>query len=113
MSVVCDITIRQGSNFNLSLQLQGGDGVGRDLTGYSIRSQLRPGHGSDTHVDFHAEILVPETGHMKISLPPAETSQLWAGQGVYDIEIFTDETNVERILEGRVTISPRVTNVDN
>lgn len=109
MSANHNLTIKQGSSYSISGQLiVGSTGEPRDLTGYDIRSQMRPDYQSETFFDFSGSIVDPVEGTWQMELTAAETEDIPAGCYVYDVEIFSGDT-VERILEGKAVVSPEVT----
>lgn len=110
MASVYNLAIDQGSNFSASIQVNLDSGSARDLTGYTGRSQLRRSYFSTSNVTFAVTISSPVTGEIVISLPSSQTANLKYGRYVYDVELVEDSSgNVERILEGIVTVYPEVT----
>lgn len=107
MATVENIVIDQGQTFSFSLTLSNTDGTAKDLTDYTVTSQMRKSYYTSTATDF-TTAKVDLTGEITISLSAAETSAIKAGRYVYDVEIAS---NVEtlRILEGIVTVTPEVT----
>jgi hypothetical protein len=107
MATVENIVIDQGQTFSFSLTLSNTDGTAKDLTDYTVTSQMRKSYYTSTATDF-TTAKVDLTGEITISLSATETSAIKAGRYVYDVEIAS---NVEtlRILEGIVTVTPEVT----
>lgn len=107
-----DLTVEQGSTFNLTLVYKDQRGYVIDLTGYSARMQLRKtvSHGS-ADLDLttaNGRIVVEGTaGRITLNIAAADTAGL-SGTGVYDLELVNGLI-VQRILEGSYTISPEVT----
>lgn len=107
MASVNNIVIDQGTTFSLSLNLSNDDGSEKDLTDYTVSSQMRRSFYTNTYTAFTTN-KVNLTGEVIISLTAEETSALKAGRYVYDIEITSPEETV-RVLEGIVTVTPEVT----
>lgn len=121
-----DITIYQGSKFELPFTITNPDGTAFNLTGYLARGQARR-HMRSTGTPaatFTCTIAVPATnGQVIAALTPTQTGAITAGDTVtdprskyvYDIEIYKPvtppalETDVKRILEGYAYIDPEVT----
>ena len=83
-----DITIDQGSDFELSIQVYEDDAV-KDLTDYGARSQLRQKVDAANKVDFVTTgSAFDTTGTVKIQMNNLTTSGITAGSYVYDIEIY-------------------------
>lgn len=111
-----DITIAQGSDHTLKLELEDKSGLKKDLSGYSAAAQIRKTYSSSDSdaVTFASAIPAPATdGILNLSLTNSQTGAMKAGRYVYDVEIsFVDSnanTIIERILEGQITVSPSVT----
>jgi len=109
-------TFDKGSDIAIQLDLTDASGNPKDLTNYSAAAKMKRNYNStdsDT-LTFIASINVPPTdGIVTLSLTNAQTDTLKVGNYVYDAEIsFTDDsgsTIVERILEGKIRVSPSVT----
>lgn len=115
MSKEINITINQGSVFKMNVDVEAKDLVGNtmpfDLTGFSIRSMARPSHDSDEVYDFVCTIYDAPAGKFSLNMAPTVTETILCKSMVYDIEVYSD-TNaeyVERIVQGRITITPQVT----
>jgi hypothetical protein len=109
MAAKANIVIDQGTTFSTFLALTDDNNDIIDLTDYTARGQIRKWYTSNSHVDFTVEILEPTTGNIYISLDADTTAALEAGRYVYDIETVDPDTNVTRIVEGIVTVTPEVT----
>lgn len=111
-----DITIDQGADVAIELHLVNKDGSPKDLANYSIDATMKRTYNSDsadTH-DFNCIISSPAAdGIATISLTNIQTDALKTGQYVYDVELsFVDsggDTIVERVLEGKILVTPSVT----
>lgn len=109
-------TIDKGSDIAIQLDLVDASGNPKNLTNYSAAAKMKRNYNStdsDT-LSFSAAINVPETdGILTLSLTNVQTDTLKVGNYVYDAEIsFVDSngsTVVERILEGKIRVSPSVT----
>ena len=107
MATVSNLVIDQGTTFSLTMQLDNEDGSDKDLSNYTVTSQIRKLYYSNTYTSF-TTAKINLTGELTISLTAAETSSLKAGRYVYDIEISSSEETL-RVLEGIVTVTPEVT----
>jgi hypothetical protein len=84
-----------------------------DLTGYTARMQVRKSKNStDTEIELTTEngriTIDGANGLITCNLAASATTLLDFSKGFYDLEIVTGST-VERLLEGRVTLSKEVT----
>lgn len=108
MATVNNLVIDQGTTFSLTITVADSNGNPLDLTGYTLRAQLRKSYGSTSYTNFTTASATPSDGELTISLTAAQTSGLRAGRYVYDIEI-DNEGEVTRVLEGIITVTPEVT----
>ena len=103
-----NISIDQGSDFSLQLTVQE-SGSAKDLTGFSVRGQMRPTIDSSTlTASFTGTVTNASSGICTISLPYTITTDITVGQYAYDIELYTVST-VQRLLQGTATIKGEVT----
>lgn len=111
-----DITIDQGADVAIEIHLINKDGSPKDLANHSLDATMKRTYNSDsddTHL-FNCIVATPAAaGIATISLTNAQTEQLKSGQYVYDVELsFLDsggDTIIERVLEGKVLVTPSVT----
>ncbi len=107
MATISNIVIDQGTTFSLDVNLTNDDTSAKDLTDYTVTSQLRKSYEATTATDF-TTAKVNNTGKITISLTAVQTAALKAGRYVYDIEIASSSETL-RVLEGLVTVTPNVT----
>ena len=113
-----DFTIDQGTDVAIELHLQEQDGSVKNLTSHSAAAKMKRSYNSvdsDEIVTFAANIADPPTdGVLVLSLTNEQTDALNPrNRYVYDVELsFLDSDNntiIERILEGKIKVSPSVT----
>lgn len=105
-----NIIIDQGASFSNTVQIKDADGDGFDLTGYTVRGQIRRNYNSGSAAaTFVTDLFDAENGYFEFSLTPLQTTGLKAGCYVYDIEIESGSGTVDRVLEGQATVTPEVT----
>lgn len=113
-----DFTIDQGADVAIELHLQEQDGSKKNLTGHSALAKMKRSYNSvdsDEVVDFTTVVADPATdGILTLALTNAQTDTLNPRlRYVYDVELsYTDSgdnTIIERILEGKIKVSPSVT----
>jgi hypothetical protein len=109
MATVQNIVIDQGTTFSLDINLTNDDASAKDLTNYTVASQMRKSYEASTKTDF-TTAKVDNTGKVTISLTAAQTATLKPGRYVYDVEIASASETL-RVLEGLVTVTPEVTKV--
>jgi len=101
----------QGATFRRRITLLNPDETPVDLTGYSIRMQVR--NKTQMIVELTTEngrvIVEPLHGRFTLFLGASLTASLPVGFFTYDIEIASSNDNVQRALEGKFQISGEVT----
>ena len=111
-----EITIDQGTDVTIKLELVDIDGNKKNLLDYSVAAKMKKTYNttdSDATV-FTSSVISPETdGIVELTLNNATTAALKNGRYVYDVEISFQDSNtntvIERILEGQITVTPGVT----
>jgi hypothetical protein len=125
---IYNLTIEQGTDWNLLFVWKDNAGVAHDLTGYSARMQIRETIDSKLPllcastdagsillggVDGTVEISFSENMTKAVKINPALFG-LWQDgkEGalfVYDLEIINSDGKVRRLLQGAVFFVPEVT----
>lgn len=109
MAAVSNLSIDQGTTYTVTIGVTDATGSARNLTGYTGRAQLRRSYYTNSNVSFTVAINNPGEGEIELSLTATQTSNLKAGRYVYDVELVSNTSTVERVVEGIVTIYPEVT----
>jgi hypothetical protein len=104
-----EIQIEAGATFTTQVTVNDANGNPKDLTDYTVRSQLRKSYYSTTAIDFEILVTDPTSGEIEMILSASETSNIRAGRYVYDVEIKDSSNTVTRIFEGIATVLPNVT----
>ena len=109
MATVSNIVIDQGTTFSLDINLTNDDGSAKDLTNYTVASQMRKSYEASAATNFTC-VKVNASGKVTISLTATQTSAVKAGRYVYDVEITgTSPVETLRVIAGLVTVTPEVT----
>lgn len=112
-----EFTIDQGADVAFEIHLvDATSGAAKDLTHFLVEAKLKKTYNSDSDdtVDFTSIVADPRTdGIVTLSLTNSQTDALKPGRWVYDVEIMFDDsagnTIIERVLEGRIQVTPSVT----
>ena len=108
MAIKANLFVDQGTDYSTSINLTDDDGNVVTLTGYTANGQIRKTYSSSNAVSFGIT-LEANTGVVVLQLTDTQTAAMTAGRYVYDV-IVTDTVSVtSRIVEGIVTVTPRVT----
>ena len=107
-------TIDKGSDFAIQLELVDNSGNPKNLTNYSAAAKMKRNYNSgDSDTLAFTAAVGGLDGIVTLSLTNVQTDTLKVGNYVYDAEISFTDTNsnviVERILEGKIRVSPSVT----
>ena len=110
-----EITIDQGADASIEMHLTNTDGSAKDLTNHTLSAKLKKNYNSsdsDT-TSFTTTVSNATGGIATMSLTNTQTDALKAGRYVYDVELSFQDSDgdsiIERILEGKITITPSVT----
>jgi len=113
-----EFSIDQGADVAVELQLVDENGVKKNLTNFTVNAQMRKSYNTidDEAITFNSIIATPPSdGVVTLSLTNTQTEALKRGRYVYDVELSFEDSDgntiVERILEGRVQVTPSVTRV--
>ena len=115
MATYEDFTIDQGADVALQLELTEIDGSTKNLTAHTVEAKMKKSFGSDEAISFDAIVSQPATdGIVVLSLTNEQTDALSTrGRYVYDVELTYNDSDgnpiVERILEGKIKVTPSVT----
>ena len=105
-----NISIEQGSTWELRLEVDASIGIDKDLTGYTLASKIGKSYYDTAAVSMTASFVQASQGIFTIGLSAAQTAALDAAhEYVYDVEITSSSGIVTRMLQGRATISPGIT----
>lgn len=102
-----NLLIDQGTTYSVNLEVKDANNALVNLTGYSGAGQIRKQYTSNSATAF--SISVYSNGTVTASLTANQTSNLVSGRYVYDIELTNALSEVTRIVEGIVTVTPQVT----
>lgn len=109
--------VEQGSTFYRKLVLSDFSGAPLDLGGYALRAQVRPTpESSEVYATWTTDngrflLLNPEQGEVVFEISASETAGYTWREGVYDLELVDPVGRVERLLEGKVYVSPETTRI--
>ena len=111
-----EFTIDQGANVSIQLDLVDQAGAAKSLVGYTVTAYMKKNYADSAGeaTQFTSIVATPVSdGIVNLSLTNTQTDALRAGRYVYDVELSynddSDNTIIERILEGRIQVTPSVT----
>ena len=109
MAILSNLTVDQGSTFNVTVDITDATGNVLNLTGYTVAGQIRKNFDSSTFTAFTGSVSNAGLGELTIALTSTQTNALVAGRYVYDVEITSATSAITRVLEGQLEVTPGVT----
>ena len=109
MAILSNLTVDQGSTFNVTVDITDADDNVLVLTGYTVAGQIRKNYDSSTFVAFSGAVSNASLGQISLALTSTQTNALVAGRYVYDVEITSGGGSVTRVLEGQLEVTTGVT----
>ena len=105
-----NLNIDQGADFNVEMDLAQDDGTPVDLTGCQLESNFKQSfYSANVSGYLQISIINAVNGNAIISIDAANTSNVEAGTYVYDVYLIDANSIKMRVLEGKLSIAPRVT----
>jgi hypothetical protein len=114
-----DLYIEQGTTYRLSVQWATPNPVASkppdpvNLTGYTARLQIRKAQQTPVLVDATTETgeieVLGTLGTLLVTLSATQTTNLNMRTLKYDLEVESPDGEVDRLLEGAVTVSANIT----
>lgn len=117
MSAKYNFCIEQGTDLKVPFVLKNADGTLVDLSGSTVRMQLRKSYYAEEAIDTLTSangriFLAPAEGRFELNFPNKITEAFPVQTLLYDIELVSAGGEVRRIVEGKITVQPEVTRVD-
>ena len=103
-----NIVIARGASFSLPIALTDTSGSASNLTGYTVKSQIRKEYGLPPVMSFTVTGTLDTSGKFSLTLLPAQTASLSVGAYVWDC-LLEINGEVDPLVGGGVTVTPLVT----
>ena len=106
-----NLVIDQGTTFDAYIDLTDENGDPINVSPYTANAQIRRWYTSSNAAAVLTTntTIEPLKGVIKLSLTAEQTANLDFGRYVYDVSIVNNANTVTRVVEGIVTVTPRVT----
>ena len=112
---VRNLSLYAGDTEKFNIAITAG-GLPVDLTGWTIKAEIRASRGAPTVIETFTCTLspTPEDGTLTISLSDTETAGLPIGAaiGVWDLQMTSPTGDVKTFLTGSVEVTQDVTDTD-
>ena len=110
MAAISNLYIDAGSDYSTIITVASTAGAPLNLTGYTVKSQMRKSYSSSTFYNFTATIHDAVLGNLKLDLTAAQSELIPAGRWLYDVEITNTASGAKkRVVEGIVIVTPQIT----
>ena len=111
MAAYVELYVDQGTTFNNVINIT--DDLTNDyvnVSGYTVTSQLRRSYYSaNASANITCTITDAPNGEITLSMTAANTALIKAGRYLFDVRTVDRASITSRIVEGIITITPRVT----
>lgn len=111
MAAYVELYLDQGTTFNSNVTLT--DDITNaplNITGYTFRSQMRRSYYSaNATANIVCTIVSANTGEMLMNMSANTTVNIKAGRYLFDLEAVDTGGAVTRVIEGIITVTPKIT----
>lgn len=107
-----DLRINQGETWRCEIPVRNADGTAKDLTGATVRGQIRVAHSSGAALHTWALIednLDLAAGQITLHVPAVVSTDWSWVYGLWDLEMTDIFGTTTRLVEGVVWVSPEIT----
>lgn len=113
MATISNLFVDAGTNYSNVITVASASGAPLDLTGYTVKSQMRKSYTSTTAYDFTCSVYDANNGLIRIQLSNSQSSAIPHGRYLYDLEITGPSPDLvkTRVIEGIVVVTPQITQI--
>jgi hypothetical protein len=106
-----ELYVDQGATFNHVIDISDDlTNANVDITGSIVRSQMRRSYFSaNASANLTCTIADAANGRIGLSMTGDYTGDIKAGRYLFDVELTSSSGSIQRLLEGIITVTPRVT----
>lgn len=109
MAIRANLSIDQGATFSTVITITDANNNIVNLSTYTGNAQIKKSYSSLNVAQTFAVSVNGTLGTVTLSLTANQTSSILAGRYVYDVKLTESGGTVSRIVEGLVTVNPKVT----
>lgn len=111
MAAISNLFVDAGSDYSTIITVAAANGVPLNLSGYTVKSQMRKSYSSSTAYNFTAVVQDAALGKIRLSLTASQSEVIPAGRWLFDVEITSSGGTRKRVVEGIVTVTPQITQI--
>lgn len=113
MSKFIQLSFPQGDDKTYTITIKDANGVGIDIAGSTIESQIRVGYDKDVIATFTGVLVDPNNGVMSITMDSATSAALPVkgamSKFVFDVELTYNTGEKTKVIYGNLIITREVT----
>ena len=107
-AVPLNLTLEQGTDFNVNFTVRNKDLTPLNLLGYTASSEMRKHYTATKKYIFDVTFLDRARGKISISMSDAITATFLEGRYVYDVFIESSNGTKTKVIAGTVLVHPGV-----
>ena len=112
MATIANLYVDAGADYSNTITVASSNTTPLNLTGYTVKSQIRKSYGSSTAYNFNPTIYDAVNGKVRVQLSAIQSEAIPPGRYLYDIEITQTSTGIKtRVIEGLVIVNPQITQI--
>lgn len=111
MATISNLFVDAGADYSNIITVTAANGAALNLTGYTVKSQMRKSYQSSTAYSFTPTIYDAANGKIRLQLTAVQSEAIPAGRWLYDVEITSSSGTKTRVVEGIVTVNPQITQI--
>ena len=110
MASFVELSLDQGTDFSVNIDLTNDDGSVINVTNYTFSSSIRKSYYSaNTTANLTVTIASAANGNVALTMNAATTSNIKAGRYMYDVKMTNANNSTSRVIEGIITVYPQIT----
>jgi hypothetical protein len=109
MAIRANLSIDQGATFSTIISITDANNNVIDLSTYTGNAQIKKAYSSLNVAQTFTVSVNSTLGTVTLSLTANQTSNIASGRYVYDVKLTEAGGTISRIVEGLVTVNPKVT----
>lgn len=110
MASFVELSLDQGTDFSVNIDLTNDDGSVINVTNYTFSSSIRKSYYSaNATANLTVTVANAANGNVILSMNAATSSNVKAGRYLYDVKMTNNSNVTSRFMEGIITVYPQIT----
>ena len=107
-----NFSIDQGADFSREFIVTTDGTTAYDISGLTLQAQMRKSYDSSSaSATFTASVVTGASGIYKLTLSNSTTASIDSGRYVYDVELILNDSTIEKVHYGLITVNPEATKI--